>query len=65
MAKQFYVYILTNDYKTTFYFIYYECYPDAKTAIAREKQIKLWRREKKVLLIENTNPDWRDLSEEW
>lgn len=95
MIKQFYVYILTNDYKTTLYvgvtndilrriaehksqlidgftkkynihnLIYYECYPDAKTAIAREKQIKLWRREKKVLLIENTNPDWRDLSEEW
>jgi putative endonuclease len=32
-------------------------------AIAREKQIKRWRREKKVRLIEAENPEWRDLSE--
>jgi putative endonuclease len=33
-------------------------------AIAREKQLKKWRREKKVKLINSLNPDWKDLSEE-
>ena len=40
-----------------------ETAPDAKTAIAREKQLKKWRREKKIALIEATNPAWDDLSE--
>lgn len=34
-------------------------------AIAREKQIKGWRREKKLALIEAKNPRWRDLSHDW
>ena len=34
-------------------------------AISREKQLKGWRREKKVALIEKTNPHWQDLSENW
>ena len=38
---------------------------DVESAIAREKQIKGWRREKKVALIESSNPQWRDLSLEW
>ena len=38
---------------------------DIRDAIAREKQIKRWRREKKILLIESSNPTWQDLSEEW
>ncbi len=33
-------------------------------AIAREKQIKRWRREKKKALIERFNPEWRDLSDQ-
>jgi putative endonuclease len=33
-----------------------------REAIAREKQLKRWRREKKVFLIERDNPTWRDLS---
>jgi putative endonuclease len=45
--------------------VYFEPYDTAYTAISREKQIKSWRREKKVVLIETSNPDWRDLSEEW
>ena len=45
--------------------VYYEEYPDIREAIAREKQLKRWRREKKVCLIERENPEWRDLSEEW
>ena len=44
--------------------LYHETYPDAGSAIAREKQIKGWRREKKVGLIERVNPRWRDLSVE-
>jgi len=34
-------------------------------AIAREKQIKSWRRTKKIELIESVNPRWEDLSESW
>ncbi len=45
--------------------VYYEEYADAATAIAREKQIKAWSRDKKVALIETGNPTWEDLSEEW
>ncbi len=35
---------------------------DAYAVIAREKQIKRWRREKKNALIERQNPEWRDLA---
>src|SRR3954466_282986 len=41
---------------------HYEIYPDAMTAIEREKQIKGWMREKKIALIESANPHWDDLS---
>jgi putative endonuclease len=37
---------------------------DPVSAIAREKQIKKWRREKKIELIDSINPDWKDLSED-
>jgi putative endonuclease len=42
----------------------FECYRDVRAAIAREKQIKGWRREKKVALIETANPTWEDLAAE-
>jgi putative endonuclease len=45
--------------------VYYEEYHDVREAIAREKQIKGWLREKKVSLIESMNPDWVDLSAGW
>ena len=45
--------------------VYYEETSEAKEAIAREKQIKSWRREKKIALIKTINPTWRDLSEDW
>ena len=45
--------------------VWYQIFGDIREAIAREKQIKRWRREKKVLLIESLNPTWQDLSEEW
>ncbi|MBR5850176.1 MAG: GIY-YIG nuclease family protein [Alistipes sp.] len=38
--------------------IYYELYTDIRTAIAREKEIKGWRREKKERLIATMNPLW-------
>ena len=42
--------------------IYYEHFFDINHAIAREKQIKSWRREKKVRLIDELNPGWRLLN---
>jgi len=39
-----------------------EIYENIRDAIAREKQIKGWRREKKVTLIESMNPQWLDLA---
>ena len=44
--------------------IYFEAYPDPRTAIAREKQLKRWSRSKKELLIARRNPEWRDLFEQ-
>jgi putative endonuclease len=45
--------------------IYFETHSDAVSAIAREKQIKPWRREKKLNLIKSQNPALKDLSEDW
>jgi putative endonuclease len=42
--------------------VYYECFDDPRDAIAREKEIKGWRREKKNALVETKNPKWADLS---
>jgi putative endonuclease len=44
--------------------IYVETFDTAPDAIAREKQLKGWRRSKKIALINRANPDWRDLSGE-
>ncbi len=45
--------------------VYFDTSPDINAAIAREKQIKGWTRAKKVTLIEERNPNWIDLSENW
>ncbi len=45
--------------------VYYDSGWNPEWAIIREKQIKNYRREKKVLLIESINPYWKDLSEKW
>jgi hypothetical protein len=45
--------------------VWYQIFGDIRDAIAREKQIKRWRREKKVRLIESMNLTWQDLPEEW
>ncbi len=43
----------------------YEETRDVLSAIEREKEIKGWKREKKNQLINSTNPEWRDLSDDW
>ncbi len=45
--------------------VYCEEFPLIRDAIAREKQLKGWRRCRKIELIESANPQWRDLSENW
>ena len=45
--------------------LYFEITSDPTSAIRREKQLKKWRREKKVALVDSQNPDWDDLSEGW
>ena len=45
--------------------VYFEETSDVDGAIAREKQLKGWRRKRKQDLVKSANPDWRDLSEDW
>lgn len=53
----------TNKYNTD-KLIYFEVIGDSGSAIKREKQIKAWRRGKKVSLIDSLNPEWNDLSQD-
>jgi putative endonuclease len=43
--------------------VHFEAFRDVRAAIAREKELKEWRRERKVALIEIRNPCWGDLAE--
>jgi len=45
--------------------VHFEQTIEAGAAIAREKQLKGWRREKKVALIARSNPEWEDLAAGW
>jgi putative endonuclease len=54
----------TSRYKIT-RLIYAESTSDVVAAIAREKEITGWRREKKLALVAESNPDWLDLAAEW
>jgi putative endonuclease len=45
--------------------VYFESGNNINEALYREKQIKGWLRKKKVALIEQENPEWKDLSEDW
>lgn len=45
--------------------VYFDSTTEARSAIAREKQIKGWTRQKKLDLISELNPQWRDLSADW
>ena len=45
--------------------VYYEEFESVISAITREKQIKKWRRAKKIDLINSMNPAWNDLAKDW
>ena len=45
--------------------VYLEEWADVRSAISRETQIKSWRRAKKIALIEELNPHWNDLAQNW
>ncbi len=91
MRKKYYIYIITNKYKSVFYtgvtndlkrrifkhknkliegfskkynintLVYYEEYHDINEAIEREKQVKDYRREKKLELVKSINRDVKDI----
>ncbi|MBZ5599539.1 MAG: GIY-YIG nuclease family protein [Acidobacteriia bacterium] len=54
----------TDDYNAV-RLVYWESFDDVHKAIAREKQLKNWRREKEMWLIARLNPKWRDLAIDW
>jgi putative endonuclease len=45
--------------------VWFETHATVLEAIRREKQVKRWRRDWKLALIESQNADWRDLSDGW
>jgi putative endonuclease len=45
--------------------VWFESFSEVADAIAREKELKGWRREKKIALIEAGNPAWVDLAKDW
>ena len=53
----------TSKYNVT-KLVYFEIFDDMYNAISREKQIKAWRRQKKIDLVNGMNPEWRDLYDE-
>ena len=53
-----------SDRYNTEYLVYYEVYERLDEAIHREKQLKKWHREWKEALINEFNPEWKDLTED-
>jgi putative endonuclease len=45
--------------------LYFEGYEEICSAITREKQLKGWRRDRKLNLIRTMNPEFKDLAETW
>jgi putative endonuclease len=45
--------------------VYFETYGDIRLAILREKELKKWRREKKNRLVNMSNPEWKDLANDF
>ena len=45
--------------------VYFEKFTNVSTAMAREKEVKGWRREKKDKLVESLNPQCKDLAADW
>ena len=72
MRKEFYVYILASKRNGTIYIRatsdiikrIYEHHHIEESAITREKRLKKWRRQWKIMLIEEKNPNWKDLYSE-
>jgi putative endonuclease len=54
----------TSKYKC-YRLVYFEPFTHVTAAIAREKEIKGWRGEKKDKLVESVNPGWKDLAADW
>ena len=54
----------TSKYRVT-RLVHFEPLQYIQHAIAREKELKHWRRERKIALIESANPSWTDLAEGW
>ncbi|MFI5072859.1 MAG: GIY-YIG nuclease family protein [Terriglobales bacterium] len=54
----------TNRYRIS-RLVHFEMFGDIRLAIAREKEIKTWRHQKKVWLIQRNNPRWDDLAADW
>jgi putative endonuclease len=44
--------------------VHFEVFEDPYNAIVREKQVKSWKRVRKIELVESDNPKWKDLSSE-
>ncbi len=55
--------VFTKRYAVT-RLVHYEITANIHDAIAREKQLKKWRRQWKINLIEKDNPNWQDLSDD-
>jgi putative endonuclease len=45
--------------------VYYESTNSVWAAIEREKELKSWRRSRKIDLINEKNPEWKDLASDW
>ena len=66
MERTYWIYILASRTLGALYLgvifrlVLAEPYPDVRSAIARKKQLKKWRRAWKIDLTERTNPDWKD-----
>jgi putative endonuclease len=60
--EHFYIKSFSAQYNVE-YLVYHEAFDNIVTAIAREKELKKWRREKKEALINSFNPSWEDLYE--
>ena len=62
--KQKHIEGFTKKYNVT-RLAYFEETSDVNRVILREKEIKKWRRSKKIALIKSLNPTWKDLAEKW
>jgi putative endonuclease len=54
----------TDHYNAT-RLVYWDHFDDVRNALDREKKLKGWRREKKLWLVAQMNPKWRDLAADW